>query len=128
MNNNFDMNKPQFKMEDIDAFRIQSFLNFCKIISVLIVILSMVLAIVSFVATNIGAGIGYMFGGIMSGMFLWKFSELFCGFLYDVKVIRTLIKEALRNGVLLDVKSIKNQLEKITQKMDDNNVGGKTND
>lgn len=119
MNNNFDMNKQQFKMEDIDAFRIQSFLNFCKIISVLIVILSMVLAIVSFVATNIGAGIGYMFGGIMSGMFLWKFSELFCGFLYDVKVIRTLIKEAQRNGVLLDVKSIKNQLEKITKKMDD---------
>lgn len=52
----------------------------------------------------------------------------FCGFLYDLKVIRTLIKEAQRNGVLLDVKSIKNQLEKITKKMDDNNVGGKTND
>lgn len=63
-----------------------------------------------------------MFGGIMSGMFLWKFSELFCGFLYDVKVMRILIKEALRNGVLLDVKSIKNQLEKIAQKMDDHNV------
>lgn len=111
MNNNFDMNKPQFKMEDIDAFRIQSFLNFCKIISVLIVILSMVLAIVSFVATNIGAGIGYNERNVFMEVL-----GAFFGFLYDVKVIRTLIKEAQRNGVLLDVKSIKNQLEKITKK------------
>lgn len=150
MNTTPESNNTKLKVEDVSTSHIQSFLDFCKIIAILINILFIVLSIISFVTASevhagihasgrtytysevngakIGAGIGYFIGGFISGTFLWKFSKVFCGFLYDVKVIRTLIKEAQRNGVLLDVKSIKNQLEKITKKMDDNNVGGKTND
>ena len=42
---------------------------------------------------KIGAGICYMIGGMISGIFLWKFSGVFCGFLYDVKTIREKLTE-----------------------------------
>lgn len=34
-----------------------------------------------------------MIVGMISGIFLWKFSDVFCGFLYDVKTIREKLTE-----------------------------------
>ena len=101
----------QRNVADIQTSHIQSFLTLCKVISVLIAILFIALAVLSFAtaeeqhsyisasgqtywhseisSAKIGAGIGY---GV-SGIFLWKLSEVFCGFLYDVKVIRAEIEK-----------------------------------
>lgn len=118
MNSNCGMNKSELNVNDVGTSHIRSFLDFCKITAVLIIILFVGLAIISFVTANeehtgisvsgrtytysevngakIGTGIGYLFGGFISGIFLWKFSEVFCGFLYDVKVIRKEIKNENR--------------------------------
>ncbi len=115
MNTTPESNNTKFKVEDVGTSHIQSFLDFCKIIAILINILFIVLAIISFVTASevhtgiyasgrtytysevngakIGAGIGYFIGGFICGTFLWKFSKVFCGFLYDVKVIRMEIKK-----------------------------------
>ena len=105
----------QRNVADIQMSHIQSFLTLCKVISVLIAILFIALAVLSFAtaeeqhsytsasgqtywhseisSAKIGAGIGYGVSGIISGIFLWKLSEVFCGFLYDVKVIRAEIEK-----------------------------------
>lgn len=134
MNTTPESNNTKLKVEDVSTSHIQSFLDFCKIIAILINILFIVLSIISFVTASevhtgihasgrtytysevngakIGAGIGYFIGGFISGTFLWKFSKVFCGFLYDVKVMRIQLKEDLRNDGSLNL----NQLEKITKK------------
>lgn len=143
MNTTPESNNTKLKVEDVSTSHIQSFLNFCKIIADLIIILFVVLAIISFVTANeehtgvyasgrtytyseingakIGAGIGYLIGGFISGMFLWKFSEVFCGFLYDVKVMRIQMKEDLQTDISLDLKAIKNHVEEISKSKNDRN-------
>jgi len=141
MNTTPESNNTKLKVEDVSTSHIQSFLNFCKIIADLIIMLFVVLAIISFVTANeehtgvyasgrtytyseingakIGAGIGYLIGGFISGMFLWKFSEVLCGFLYDVKVMRIQLKEDLRNDGSLNLKAIKTPVEEIAQNKND---------
>ena len=121
MNTTQKNNYMKIKVEDVDTFKIQSFLTICRIISVLIVILSIALAIVSFATANeehtgiyasgrtytykelngskIGAGVGYLIGGFVGGIFLWKFSDVFCSFLCDIKAIKALIIQNKFKGV-----------------------------
>lgn len=112
-----------------DVNHIRSLLNCCKFIAVLEVLLLITLAIISFATAKeevtytfasgrpyvkeeinpekIGAGVGYLISAPLVGVFTWRLSTVFCGFLYDVKKIKKYVISLNKSHVDANVEASK---------------------